>query len=343
MNKNQMLDLLQELVSAHAPPGDEGAIDAIIRREFDATGAEVWQDGASNLYARLPGEGPKVMVAAHKDELGMIVTDIRDDGRLLVHNIGGALPWKYGEGPVDVLTGDGGVVRGILSVGSTHTRTGPLAELRDSRALTWDLVTIFTGLTAEETRARGIHPGTRAVVARERKQIQRLGPMIATFALDDRLGLVALIAALRQAAADRLPLDLYFVATSMEEAWLLGAIRAARRIEPEVAIAVDTSPASHDTPVVVDERPVVWYGEAAYHLKADCDTLLRLAAELGFGAQAVVYNAAGSDAGGIKRTGGADRTVAFGFARDNSHGFELAHSDSLVNVTRLLLAFLETL
>ena len=71
--------------------------------------------------------------------------------------------------------------------------------------------------------------------------------------------------------------------------------------------------------------------------------LLYLADELGFGAQPVVYDGSGSDAGGVKRTGMADRTVAFGFPRDNSHGYEIAHSDSLVNVTKLLVAFLKSL
>ena len=74
--------------------------------------------------------------------------------------------------------------------------------------------------------------------------------------------------------------------------------------------------------------------------KAECDTLLRLARGLGFGAQACVYAASGSDAGRIKQAGLAGRTVCFGFARDNSHGFEIAHVDSLVNVTDLLLTYL---
>jgi putative aminopeptidase FrvX len=65
-----------------------------------------------------------------------------------------------------------------------------------------------------------------------------------------------------------------------------------------------------------------------------------LGKELGFGAQACVYAASGSDAGRIKREGLAGRTVCFGFARDNSHGYEIAHRDSLVNVFRLLVAYL---
>ena len=342
MTEKQMLKLLQELISCHSPSGDEREIDIVLLRTFESTGVDVWQDGAGNIYAHIPGDGPKVMVTAHKDEIGMIVTHVLDNGRLKVINLGGSSPWKYGEGPVDILTDEGDAVRAILSVGSTHTLTGPISELRDKRALTWDMVTLYTGLSAEEILAQGIHPGSRAVVARERKQLQRLGDMIASFTLDDRMGLVSLIAALKQINDSRLPLDLYFVATTMEETGLLGAIRAAQVLQPDTMIALDTSPATHDTPVVVDARPVIWYGEGTFHRKADCDTLLRLANELGFGAQPVVYTGAASDAAGVKRTGGAGRTVAFGFARDNSHGFEIAHPRSLLNVTSLLVAFLKT-
>jgi putative aminopeptidase FrvX len=343
MTEEQMLKLLQELISCHSPAGDEQEIEQVIIREFEATGADVWKDGADNIYAHIAGDGPKVMVTAHKDEIAMIVTHVLDNGRLKVKNLGGSFPWKYGEGPVDIIADDGSVVRAILSVGSIHTRTGPISELADKRPLTWDMVTLYTGLSAEELKAKGIHPGSRAVVARERKQIQYLGDTIASFALDDRMGLVSIIAAIRDIKDAKLPLDLYFVATTMEEIGLIGGIRAAKVIEPEVFIALDTSPATHDTPVVVDARPVVWYGEAVFHRKADCDLLLRLADDLGFGAQAAVYSGAASDAAGVKRTGSADRTVAFGFARDNSHGFEIAHSHSLVNVKDLLVAFLKAL
>ncbi len=343
MTKEQMLNLLQKLISCHSPPGDEQEIERVIIREFEATGAHVWKDSADNIYAHVSGDGPKVMVAAHKDEIGMIVTHVLDDGRLKVKNIGGSFPWKYGEGPVDVLTFGGGALRAILSVGSAHTRTGPISELRDKRALTWDMVTLHTGLSTEELTAKGIHPGCRAVVARERKQLQHLGDMIASFGLDDRMGLVTMIAALQEIKDAGLPLDLYFVATTMEEIGMLGAIRAAQVIKPDTVIALDTSPVSHDVPVVVDARPVVWYGERTFHRKADCDLLLRLADELGFGAQPVVYAGAASDAAGVKCAGLADRTVAFGFARHNSHGFEIAHSHSLVNVKNLLVAFLKTL
>lgn len=346
MTRDEMLALLSELIACHSPPGEEREIDAVIRREFEKTGARVWQDDATNLYAHLPGTGPKVMVCAHKDEIGMAVAQVRDDGRLCVENCGGALPWKYGEGPVDVIADGGGIVRGILSVGSVHTRSGPLYELTSSRALTWDLVTIFTGLSKSDLEAQGVHVGSRAVVARERKQVQRLGDYVASFALDDRMGLTALIAGLRAFAqpaddtATNVQADLYFVAAHGEEVGMLGAVRAAHLLQPEFCIALDTSPVLPELPLSLDARPVIWYRERAYHNKAESDKLLHLAKELGFGAQPCLYAAAGSDAGRIKQAGLAGRTVCFGFARDNSHGFEIAHIDSLVNVTRLLVRYL---
>jgi putative aminopeptidase FrvX len=344
MHQAEMLALLEELLRCHAPSGDEGEIDTVIRREFEATGAQVWADGVGNLYARLAGDGPKVLIAAHKDEIGMIVTDIEADGRLRVNRLGGSYPWKYGEGPVDILADDGTTIRAILSVGSTHTRSGVLSELGSSRALTWNLVSLVTGQTREALLARGVHIGSRAVVARERKTLQPIGDLIASYALDNRMGLVSLIAALRELAGKAPPLDLYLVATTMEEVGLVGALRAAEVIRPDVMIAVDTSPVVRgETPAQVDARPIIWYGESALHDKRECDTLLRLAGELGFGAQPVIYDAAGSDAGGVRRAGLAERTVAFGFPRDNSHGFEIAHPGSLANVTRLLIAYLEQL
>jgi putative aminopeptidase FrvX len=337
-----MLGLLAELIACHSPPGEEAEIDAVIRREFEATGAQVWQDDATNLCAHLPGDGPKVMVCAHKDEVGMAVTSVESNGRLGVENCGGSRPWKYGEGPVDVIADDGSAVRGILSVGSVHTTTGPVRQLDRERALTWDLMTIFTGLSRDELFARGIHVGSRAVVARERKQVQSLGNYIASFALDDRMGLVAIIAALGELAQEPRSdgPDLYFVATHGEEVGMLGAVRAAHLLQPDVCVALDTSPVAHDNSLELDARPVIWYRERAYHTKSECDRLLRVARKINLQTQSCLYTAAASDAGRIRAEGLSGRTACFGFARDNSHGYEIAHIDSIVNVTKLLVAYL---
>ncbi len=344
MDETRAYELLQELLSCHAPAGREGEVDAVLHRELGRYGdaIRVWQDAGHNLIAHLPGSGPRVLVLAHKDEIAMAVSALRDDGRLRVEPCGGAIPWKYGEGPVDILTRSGSL-RAILSVGSSHARTGPVAELLRERALTWADVTLFTGRSRRELEELGIRVGSRAVVARERKQLQFLGEHIASYALDDRLGLVTLLWALDQLVATPPSLDLYFVASTSEEIGLLGAVYAAQQLRPEIAIAIDTSPVAHGTGAVLDARPIIWAREVVYHDPAECEALALVAAELGFGAQSVLYDGAASDAGGIKRAGLAGRTVAFGFPRDNSHGYEIAHRDALTNVTQLLVAYLRQL
>ena len=345
MDRNEQLALLAELIACHSPAGEEHEIEVVLRREFEATGAKVWQDDATNLIAHVPGAGAKVVIAAHKDEIGMIVRKVLPDGRLQIENCGGSWPWKYGEGPIDLIADDGSLVSGVLSVGSVHTLVGPVNELKRDRALTWKDVTVFTGVKADDLAARGVHVGSRAVVTRERKQLQQLGDFISSFALDDRMGLVALVSALRTITqrADQPALDLYFVASHGEEVGMLGAVRVAQLLAPHIFIALDTSPVVHDSPLQVDARPVVWYREATYNNKADCNRLLQLAAKLGFGAQPVLYSGSASDAGRVKQFGLAGRTVCFGFARDNSHGHEIAHLNSLDNVVALLLAYLDTL
>jgi putative aminopeptidase FrvX len=342
MDREAALTLLAELVQAHGPVGDERDIDKVILKHFESTGLKVWQDGATNIYAHLPGDGPTVMVCAHKDEIGFVVNDVLDNGRLRIENIGGSFPWKYGEGPVEFIADDGSLLRGILSAGSIHARKGPVTKLRTENAWTWDDATVFTGLSKEEVLAKGVHIGSRGVVSKERKGLERLGDYVGCYAMDDRIGCAAVIGALQAVlASDQKPkANLYFVITHGEEIGMIGAVRAAHHLKLDACIAIDTSPVNYDHPLEMNDSPVVWYREATYNNKPECDRVVELANQLGFGAQPVIYAGAASDAGRIKQHGLADRTVCFGPARDNSHGFEIAHADALPNVIQLLVAYL---
>ena len=344
MTQEEMLKLLEELTTSHGPIGDERQVEAVVLREFEATGVKFWQDGMSNIVAHLPGGGPRVMVVAHKDELGLIISHMSQEGNLRVLPLGGPKPWKYGEGPIDIIADDGTIVPSVLSFGSTHTRSGPVGEFRKGTLTPdWEHVTLFTGMSREELLKCGVHIGSRAVVARERKRLLHLaGNHIASFAFDDRIGVLCVIDALQHLVREPATADIYMAVTSAEETGYLGAIRVAQVLQPEIVIAVDTSPLTPDTPTEFDTRPVIWIGEPG-NSKPDCDTLLRLADELGFGAQAAVYPFAGSDAGGIQRIGLAARTMGFGPAYLNSHGYEITKVESLGNVTQLLLAFLHQL
>ena len=257
MNQEEMLQLLDELIRAHGPIGDEREVEAVILREFEATGVRVWQDGMSNITGHVPGEGPKVLIAAHKDELGMIVTHMAEDGVLKVAPLGGPWPWKYGEGPLDVIATDGTIVPAVLSYGATHTRSGPVGEYRKgTRTPAWEDVTVFTGMSREELRATGVRIGSRAVVARSRKSLLRLANNhVGGFAFDNRIGVLIVIDALRQLAQEPPGADVYISAPTAEETGYLGAIRVAQLLQPEIVIAIDTSPLTPDTPTEFDTRP----------------------------------------------------------------------------------------
>ncbi|MCY3945693.1 MAG: hypothetical protein OXF44_05350 [Anaerolineaceae bacterium] len=347
MTQVEMLDLLAAMLKCHGPVGDEREIDAFLLREFAATGAKTWQDGMSNIYAHVTGDGPRVMVVVHKDELGFIVSQVLEDGSLKAQDLGMSQPWKYGEGPVDIIADDGSIVPAVLSFGSTHTRSGPVGEFRQgSRSPNWGDVTLFTGLERDTLLQRGVHIGSRGVVSHERKALMHLpGDHVGGFGLDDRVCMVSLIDALRQFAETPGGPDLYFVASTAEESGYLGATRAGQVLRPDIVVALDISPLSPDTPTAFDARPVIWYTESdgSYSSKPDCDTLLRLGNELGFGAQPIVFTSLASDAGGMQRIGLADRTLAFGPAILNSHGFEIVKTDAVANVTRLLVAYLRQL
>jgi len=341
--RERLLELLQELLRTHSPVGQEEEIDGIVRREYEQCCDEVWTDEADNIVGRMKGSGRKVMVCAHRDEICMIVKRIEEDGKIRVRNLGGCLPWKYGEGPVDILT-DRGIVTGILSVGSTHVSDeegSVVAQLRRNRALTWNLVYVFTGMTKAEIMQAGIRPGTRVVVSRARKEPVFIGDCLCDFALDDRVGVAVQIEAMRMLASEARTADFYFVASTSEEKGGLGASYAAGRIGPDLTLAIDGGPIAPEYDLHLGEQPVIWYADdcVAYD-REESDRLFRIAEELGFGAQCAVYSNAATDASISKSYGLTGKAIAAAYARENSHGYEITSVTGVLNLIRMVVAYL---
>ena len=108
---------------------------------------------------RIP-EKPDIVVMAHLDEIALLVVRVEGDGRLVVTNLGGAFPWKWGEGPVQILAAEKALT-GILSFGSIHTNDpASVAAQARERALTWADTRIFTGLSADALTGLGVRAGT---------------------------------------------------------------------------------------------------------------------------------------------------------------------------------------
>lgn len=340
-----VLDRFKSLLYIPAPSSRERDLADAICTQVQAMGLTPQQDAGGNVMVTLEGQEPALPLwcyAAHMDEISMVVTCIQEAGRLGVVNSGGLYPWKLGETPMEVL-GDAESVTGIFSMGSTHT---PQAS---ERKVEWEDVWIETGLTGRELAAAGVRPGSLAVPHASLRGPFIFGspgdPVAAAWTFDDRLGcalLLELMARL-QAAGEKPRRPSVLAFTNHEEGGGHGAKNVARQVAPEAFIAIDGAPIPPDTPLQMDHRPATWSKDALAHY--DHGLLREIIAagrEVDVEVQSVVYARAASDASMVYNTGLAARTLCFGCARGNSHGYEMLRVGVLDNTLKTLHRFITT-
>lgn len=238
--KNELKMMLQELT---AIPGVSGQETEVVRRLVElltpvADSVEV--DGFGNIYALKKGTkpGPKLMIAAHSDEIGAVVKSVERDGFLRLEKVGGTLD--------PLLLGRKVRVNGhfgIIGVKAGHMQT---PEER-TRVLAANHLYVDVGATsAEEVKAMGISVGDQIVYVSELESFTN-GDLVAGKAVDDRIGCALLVKLLERLKDVEIAGDLYAVITVQEEVGLRGATMAAYTVNPDYAIALDTVPAG-DTP-----------------------------------------------------------------------------------------------
>jgi endoglucanase len=235
--EDRVIRLLEELTNADGPTGFEGPIRDIVRREYSAIGLEVSTDGLGSIIGVMRGasESPKIMVAAHLDEIGMMVRYINADGFVKFQNLGGWLDQAL-----------------INQRWTIHTRKGPVFALSGLRAI---------HTTPSDLRSR-VTPATDIfldVGARSKAEAEALGiragdpiapwsPFVkmshnryAAKAWDDRLGLALMIESARRFKEQgvRLPNTVYFVGSVQEEVGMRGAQTAAKAIRPDLGISLE--------------------------------------------------------------------------------------------------------
>lgn len=224
-----MKDLIKKLTEAYGPSGHEEQIRAIIRAEIEPLADEIHVDTLGNLIAlkRGTGEGKKVMLAAHMDEIGLIISYVDGKGFLRAQPIGG----------VDVMTLAGGRVQ---FADGTIGAIGPEKRQEFQKKPELSKVYIDIGATSPEEAEERLGQAVGFV-----RPFVDLGQRIVAKAIDDRIGCAILVQALRQLQDS--PHDVYFVFSVQEEVGLRGARTSAYGLEPEVGIAVDIT-AAGDTP-----------------------------------------------------------------------------------------------
>ncbi len=351
------LELLRELVALPGPPGQETAVRETVAAHVRAVGGYSETDAKGNLLATtgkaLP-EKPSVVVTAHLDEIALLVSRIEADesgdgtGVLRVQSLGGAHPWKWGEGPVEIMA-NGVFLPGLLSFGSIHTASpaSAIGQARAGNPLTWEMTRVLTGVSLEELTGKfGVRPGSRVVLARSRRALWEMnGGLIASYFLDDRADLVAWLLAFEGLAKAGGYDDILFAATASEEVGGEGAQFLLHPLRPPVCVALEIGPRSPDAFFPLDATPTVWVtdGYAATDPR-DLDLLVRAGESVGLPPlhfQALTRG--GSDASCAASKGLCARPVTLAFGADNSHGFEVMHKDAPDALARLLVAYLREL
>jgi putative aminopeptidase FrvX len=334
---DDLFALISAMVMCHSPSGAEEEINQYLMTSLAALGVEHWRDQADNVIAKIPGQDPEraIAITAHKDEIGMLVKTIYADGRVAVRKLGGAYPWVYGEGVVDLL-GDQYPISGILSFGSRHvSHESPQKAQQETKPVTWEAAWVETKRPPQELAAAGIRPGTRAVVGKHRKQPFRLGDHIASYTLDNKASLAILLT-----LAERLknpPVTVYLVASAKEEVGAIGALYFTQRQRLEALIALEICPLAAEYAVQPGEIPVLLsqdaYGLYDEGLNAE---LRRAATQHHIPIQMAVISGFGSDGSIAMKFGHVARAACLSFPTHNTHGYEIAHLGAIARCTDIL-------
>ena len=287
-----MFELIKTLTHTFGPSGYEKKVAETISNLLKDKVDEISTNALGNLICVKKGSGKKIMLAAHMDEIGIIVSYIDDKGFLRFGNIGGLPPLIILGQRVAFENGTVGVVWYEENIDNMKN-----AKL--------DKMYIDIGASSREEAERLVNVGDLAVFVGE--TIEQHGKIISK-ALDDRVGCAILIQlALSQPKTDN---EIYYVFTTQEEVGLRGAKTAAYGIVPDMALAIDVcdtgdTPSCKPMAVRLGEGPTVKIKDRSViaHPKVK-DSLIRVAQENNIPYQMEVMLDGGTDAGSIHTTAG---------------------------------------
>jgi endoglucanase len=234
-----ILERLKVLAAIDAVSGQEQPLVAYLREALAPICDEVEIDAVGNLYAirRGAADGPTVMVAAHTDEIGMLVKSVDADGFVRFEKVGGVID---GTLPARLVRVAGHL--GVIGMKSGHYQS----EADRAKVVAHSEMYVDIGArSAARVAELGIAVGDPITFVSEIVEFGHDARLVAGKAIDDRLGCAVLWSVLEAGAP---PAGTFVAAfTSQEEVGLKGAGIAGERVRPQLALALDTMP-SGDTP-----------------------------------------------------------------------------------------------
>jgi putative aminopeptidase FrvX len=233
------VSLLQELTDAHSVPGHEDEVRAIFVDELGECG-ELSTDRNGSVFCEAAGEGPRVLVAGHMDEVGFMVQNITPDGFLQFVALGGWWEHNLLSQRVEIRTRSGDKILGVISSRPPHF----LPEAQRRQVMTIDQMFIDVGAESrlDVMEEFGISPGDPIAPVSSFTPMAREDYFMAK-AFDNRVGMAGVIQSGQILAQSMHPNRLILCGTVQEEVGLRGAKTAAVFSNPDVAIVLEGPPA----------------------------------------------------------------------------------------------------
>jgi endoglucanase len=257
------IDLLAKICKTPGAPGFEQKVRALVLEELEGLVDQVEVDNMGNVYAIKKGKADKkVMIGAHMDEIGFMVTHIDDKGFIRFHTLGGFDPKTLTAQRV-IIHGKKDVI-GVMASKPIHVMT------QDERNKVAKLSDYFidTGLTPEEVKDL-VKIGDS--VTREREFIE-MGQCVNSKSLDNRLAVFILIEMFKNLKGKEVPYDIYGVFTVQEEVGVRGANVSALKINPDFGFGLDTTIA-FDLPGAAAHEVITKLGEGTAIKIMDASTI----------------------------------------------------------------------
>lgn len=237
------LKLLKDLTELKGMSGYEKDVRVYIENEFAKLDVEVIHDNIGGVGAISKGTGPKILVAGHMDEIGLMVTRITEDGYLKFHTVGGWWSQVLLAQQFDVTTQDGKTYRAVMGSKAPHL----LTEAERSHPTSIDSMYLDLGMGSKQAVLDlGIRPGDMVTPAIEFQELNG-GDLILAKAFDNRAGCGVVVELLKEFEGVSHPNNIVGIATVQEEVGLRGARTMGQKCNPDISFALDVTIAT-DTP-----------------------------------------------------------------------------------------------
>ena len=221
--------LIKKMVEAYGPSGDEAPVRSLIEEEIRGAVDRTWTDNLGNLVALREGPEPLLMLSAHMDEIGVVVTHIDEEGFLRLAPVGGVSP--------HLLVGQ------RLRFKEGFTGTVYHEKLKSLKELDWSKLYLDIGAGDGASAREKVGIGDAACLD---QPFAVCGGRYLGKAMDDRIGCAVLVETARRLPRE-LPQAVAFVFSVQEEVGLRGATTAAYQLKPGYGLAVDVTRVG-DTP-----------------------------------------------------------------------------------------------